>query len=113
MSFVIFVFIGGMCMYVGGKILSSEERNKVFNKFPIQVEDVKKYNQFCAALVIGFGVAAEITTYFAYLTSGVVSIVFTLLLIVEAYIVMKIYNKVERKMLKKDGREWKNGKKKK
>ena len=42
MNLVLLIFIGGMCMYVGGKILSSEERNKVFNRYPIQVEDVKK-----------------------------------------------------------------------
>lgn len=101
MSFFIFVFIGCTCMYVGAKILSSEERNKVFNKFPIQVEDVKKYNRFCAILVIGFGVVAELTMFCSYITGGLVSIIFTLLLIVEAYITMKIYNKGEKKMLKK------------
>ncbi len=113
MSFIVLVFIGGTCMYVGAKILNSEERNKVFNKFPIQVEDVKKYNRFCAALVIGFGVVAELTTYFAYFTTGLVSMALTVLLVAEAFIVMKIYQKGEKKMLKKDGREWKNGKRKK
>ena len=88
-------------MYVGAKILSSEERNKVFNRFPIQVEDVKKYNRFCAALVIAFGVVAEITMFFAYAFGGWISLIGSLLLIVEAYITMKIYGKGEKKMLKK------------
>lgn len=101
MSFFIFVFIGCTCMYVAAKILSSEERNKVFNKYPIQVEDVKKYNRFCAILVIGFGVAAELTMFCSYATGGFLGILFTILLIAEAYLTMKIYNKVEKKMLKK------------
>lgn len=101
MDFFVFVFIGCTCMYVGAKILSSEERNKTFNRFPIQVEDVKKYNRFCAALVIGFGVVAEITMFCAYAFGGWISLLGSLLLIVEAYITMKIYNKGEKKMLKK------------
>lgn len=113
MRFVLFVFIGCMCIYEGAKILACEERNKVFNKFPIQVEDVKKYNRFCAGLVIGFGVAAEFTMYFAYLLGGIVSFLSAIFLVVEAYIVMKIYQKGEKKMLKKDSREWKYANKKK
>ena len=101
MDLILLLFIGGTCAYVGAKILSSDERNKVFNKFPIQVEDVKKYNRFCAALVIGFGVVAEITMFFANITTGLVRFLLTLLLVVEAVIVMKIYGKGEKKMLKK------------
>ena len=55
MDFIVFLFIGGTCVYVASKIMSSEERNKVFNKVPIQVENVKEYNNFCAKLVIGLG----------------------------------------------------------
>lgn len=88
-------------MYVGGKILSSEEQNKVFTKYPIQVEDVKKYNRFCAILVIVFGVVAEITVFFSLITTGLLSVFLTLLLIVEAYVIMKIYAKGEKKMMKK------------
>lgn len=101
MDLILLLFIGGTCAYVSAKILSSDERNKVFNKFPIQVEDVKKYNKFCAKLVIGFGVAAVVTMFCTYLIGGWVSLVGTLLLIVEAYVAMKIYNKGEKKMLKK------------
>lgn len=101
MDFIVLLSIGALCAYVAGKILSSDERNKIFNKYSIQVKDVKKYNHFCAALVIGFGVAAEITMFLANITTGLVRFGLTLLLVVEAVIVMKIYNKGEKKMLKK------------
>ena len=51
--------------------------------------------------MIGFGVVAELTMLCAYALGGLLSIVFTLFLIVEAHIVMKIYSKGEKKMLKK------------
>ena len=97
---ILLVFVGVLCMYVGMKVLSSEERNKVFNKRPIEVKDVKKYNQACGALVIGFGVVAEITLYFMVSRTDWVSSLLTILLIVEAFIVVLIYNRIERKMLK-------------
>ena len=101
MAFIVFLFIGGTCVYVASKIMSSEERNKVFNKFPIQVENVKEYNNFCAKLVIGFGVAAEATMIGGQMIGGIFSLLSTVLLILEAYITMKIYSKGEKKMLKK------------
>lgn len=97
--FVSFIVI--MCGYVGVKILSSEERNKVYNKRPIEVVDVKKYNQFCGWLTIGFGVVGGLTVYVSGLFGGWVSTLGTVLLIVEAILVVKIYEKVEFKMLKK------------
>lgn len=101
MDYILFLFIGGLCAYVASKIMSSEERNKVFNKFPIQVEDVKKYNKFCALLVIGFGVAAEATMIAGHAAGGIFSLLSTVLLILEAYATMKIYSRGEKKMLKK------------
>lgn len=101
MNMMIFTFVGIMCLYVGIKILSSEERNKVYNKRPIEVVDVKKYNQFCGWLTIGFGVVADITIFFMGNYTGWLSIVCTVLLIVEAIVTVKIYEKVEFKMLKK------------
>ena len=100
MDLILFIFIGGLCFSVAGKILSSEERNKVFTKYPIEVVDVKKYNKACGYLVIGFGVAAELTLFLGSLIQGWYSIFFTLALVVEAVIVMKIYNKIEAKMRK-------------
>jgi len=101
MDTILLVFVGIMCLWVGMKILSSEERNTVFNKRPIEVVDVKKYNQFCGWLVIGFGIAAEITLYCMCRTDGLLSGLFTVILIAEALLVVVIYSKVEFKMLKK------------
>ena len=77
------------------------ERNKVFNKRPIQVTDVKKYNRLCGALIIGFGIAAEITIYFMVTTQGIVSSLCTLGIVAEAVIVMVLYQAIERKLLKR------------
>lgn len=101
MNMLLLIFVAGLCMYVAGKILSSEERNRVFSKYSFEVEDVKKYNRFCAILVIAFGVVAELTLALSYLIEGWYSILFNLLLIAEAVIVMKIYSKGEKKMMKK------------
>lgn len=97
---ILLVFVAILCLYVGMKIISSEERNKVFNKLPIEVKDVKKYNVACGILVIGFGVVAEVTIFFMISTTGWVSTVLTLLLIVEAFFVVLIYNRIEKKMIK-------------
>lgn len=101
MNMILFAFIGIMCLYVGIRILCSEERNKVYNKRPIEVVDVKKYNQFCGWLTIGFGVVADLTLLLLGNRTDWLSILCSVLLIVEAVIVVKIYVKVEFKMLKK------------
>lgn len=98
---IIIVFIGIMCLYVSIKTISSPERNKVFNKRPIDVVDVKKYNLFCGGLILGFGVVAEITIAAMILTKGIVSTLCTVGVIVEAMLVVYIYNKFELKFLKK------------
>lgn len=101
MDVVILVFVAGMCAYAAASIFNSKERNRIFNSRPIEVEDVKKYNWFCGFLVIGFGVAAEITIFIAVAFGGIVSMICTVAIAVEAFIVMKIYIKNEAKMLKK------------
>ena len=101
MDFIIFVFVGILCVSLGARVFWAEERNKVFNKRIITVTDVRKYNQICGGLIIGFGIVAEVTLYFVISTDGWLSTVLTLLIILEAYIVMRLYNKVERKMLKR------------
>ena len=78
-----------------------EEQSKVFTRYPIRVTDVKKYNQFCGKLMIGFGVAAELTLFAMSSSNGWVSVSFTLLIFVEAFILMRIYRKGEKKFLKK------------
>ena len=101
MGMIVLVFVGGMCVYVGVNILNATERNRVFNKRPIEVVDVKKYNRFCGTLVLGFGAVAEVTIYFLITTTGWLSSLFSVLLIVEAILVSLIYSKGEKKMLKK------------
>ena len=101
MDFVLYAAVGFMCISVGMNILKSPGRNTVFNKRPIEVVDVKKYNRLCSMLVFGFGVVAEITMLFMCNTTGWVSMLFTLMIIVEAFIMVAIYNVIERKLLKK------------
>lgn len=101
MDGILFIFVGVMCLYVAIKTISSPERNKVFNKRPIDVVDVKKYNQFCGILIIGFGAAAELTIVAMTLTTGIVSALCTLGVIVEAILVVYIYQKCELRFLKK------------
>lgn len=38
---LIIVFVGVMCAYVAIKIFSATERTEVFNRRPIEVQDVK------------------------------------------------------------------------
>ena len=101
MDTILLLLVGVMCLWTGMKTLYSEERNTIFNKRPIEVVDVKKYNQFCGCLIIGFGVIADITIYFMCKTTGWISGIFSLILIAEALLVVVIYNRIERKMLKK------------
>lgn len=101
MDVIVLVFVGVMCMYQGVVTFHAKERNRVFTKLPIEVVDVKQYNHFCGGLIIGFGVVAEITIFFVCTTQGLLSIAFTLLIIVEAFLTVAIYRKVEKKMLKK------------
>lgn len=101
MNMMLHLFVAITCIWAAMKIFCDEERNTVFNKRPIEVVDVKKYNQLCGYLVIGFGVAAEVTIYGMYHFSGWYSVIFTVLLIAESVLVVVIYNKIECKMLKK------------
>lgn len=101
MDGILFIFVGIMCLYVSIKTFSSPERNKVFNKRPIDVVDVKKYNQFCGGLILGFGVVAEITIAAMIYTTGIISTLCTIAVIGEALLVVYIYNKFELRFLKK------------
>lgn len=101
MDVILMVFIGFMCLGLGIRVYNSEEQAKIFTKYPIQVTDVKGYNHFCGALIIGFGVVAEITLSFMISYDGLLSGLLTLLIIVEAFIVMAIYRAGEKKFLKK------------
>ncbi len=101
MDFIFFLFVAVLCGNAAVKIFSSQERNTVFNKRPIEVVDVKKYNKFCGILVVVFGIVAEITLFLASVLGGLIGSLLTLGLALEAVAVVIIYNKVEFKMLKK------------
>lgn len=97
----LFVFVGVLCLSLGVRTICAEERNRIFTNRPIEVTDVKMYNRLCGALIIGFGVAAEITFYFMFYSEGIVGTLSTLALIGEAVIVMFLYRGIEKKLLKR------------
>ncbi|MCM1063246.1 MAG: hypothetical protein NC420_02050 [Eubacterium sp.] len=101
MDGILFIFVGIMCLYVAIRTFSAPERNTVFNKRPIDVVDVKKYNQFCGGLILGFGAAAELTIVAMMFTTGIWSSLCTVGIVVEALLVVYIYNKFELRFLKK------------
>lgn len=101
MDGILFIFVGVMCLYVSIKTFSAPECNKVFTKRKIDVIDVKKYNQFCGGLILGFGVVAELTIVAMMFTTGIMSTFCTVGVIAEALLVVYIYNKFELRFLKK------------
>lgn len=101
MDVVILVFVGIMCAYAAVTVFNSKERTQIFNSRPIEVTDIKQYNRFCGRLIIGFGIAVEITIFIAFALGGIVSIICTIAIVVEAFLVLKIYSRNEIKMLKK------------
>ncbi len=101
MDTIIFMFIGILCLSLGIRVYISEEPNTIFNKFKIQVTDVKKYNHACGVLIIGFGVAAEITLLLSMIAIWWVRLILTAAIIAEAFAVMKIYKKIETKYMVK------------
>lgn len=100
MSTILLAFVGLLCLFLGIRVFCAEERTKVFNKRPIQVTDVKKYNHICGIMILGFGVVAEITIYFMVSSEGWISTLLTIGIIVEAYILSILYNVIERKFIK-------------
>lgn len=103
MDTIIFLLIALLCVHAAAQIFNCEERNKVFNKRPLEVVDVKKYNKYCGILTLAFGGVAELTLFAAKMFGGWISLLSTVLLILEAVLVMVIYNKIERKLMKKRG----------
>ncbi len=97
MDTFILVFVGVMCLMLGVRVYNAEEQNKIFTKYPLIVSDVKKYNQACGALIIGFGVVAEITLFLMVCSEGLMSTLYTVGVILEAVLVMLIYRLIEKK----------------
>ncbi len=101
LEIILFLVVGYMCFSKGVKTYQMEEQNKVFSRYPLRVTDVKKYNQFCGKLMIGYGVAAVITMFAMTFFEGWINVVLVLSIIVEAYILMIIYRKGEKKFMQK------------
>lgn len=101
MDLILLVFVGLLCLMLGVRVYCAEERNRIFNKRSIVVKDEKKYNRICGGLIIGFGVVAEITLYFMFQSEGWLGSLLTIAIIVEAFVLVAIYNQVERKCIKR------------
>ena len=101
MESMLFVFIGAMCLMLGIRVFCAEEPNKVFTKQRLMLKDVKQYNRLCGALIMGFGIAADVTIFYMVSSEGLLSTLFTLVIIVEAVITMVIYSFIEKKCVEK------------
>ena len=101
MESMLFVFIGVMCLMLGVKVFWAEEQNRIFTKQRLQLKDVRQYNQLCGGLIIGFGVVADLTVYYMVTTEGLLSALFTLVIIVESILTMVIYRLIEKKCVVK------------
>ena len=97
MDFILLLFVAFLCTWQGVKEYNSEEQSMVITKYPIKVNDVKAYNHFCGKLILIFGVVAEITMIAMTMVEGWVSIIFIVLILAEAYGLMVIYRKGEKK----------------
>ncbi len=101
MDTIFMSFIGILCLMLSVKVYWAEEQTKVFNKRNLPLTDVKKYNHLCAALILGFGMAAEVTIYFMTVNGGIFSYLVTLAIIVEAVAVMLLYRVIENSLIQK------------
>lgn len=102
MDIIILVVVGITCAYTAAGVFNSKERNTVFNRRMIRVTDVQKYNRECGWLVVGFGIAAELTLFIGFALGSITSAIAPILLIVEAAAVIKIYEKIEKKYIDKN-----------
>ena len=97
MNFILFAVVAIGCFYIGVREYNATEQSRIFTKYPIRVNDVKAYNQFCGKLIMGFGIAAMFTLMIADVFDGFISLIMVALLIVEGVALMKIYRKGEKK----------------
>lgn len=95
MEFILLIFVMGTCFTQGYNAYNCEKQNKVFNKRNLPLKDVKAYNHFCGKLIYGFGVAASLTMLMTMLGIGWMRIAGCVLLIIEAFILLKYYGKKE------------------
>ena len=97
---VLYVAIGFICIMAGMRVFMDEEQTKVFNKRKLHLKDVKAYNHACGILVWGFGAVAEVTCYLCLHSEGILANLMPLYILVEAVVLMQIYNQVEKKNIK-------------
>lgn len=95
MEFILLIFVMGTCFTQGYNAYNCEKQNKVFNKRNLPLKDVKEYNHFCGKLIYGFGVAASLTMLMTMLGIGWMRIAGCVLLIIEAFMLLKYYGKKE------------------
>ncbi len=100
MDVIILVFVIGVCFTQGYNAYNCDKQNKVFNKRNLPLKDVKEYNHFCGKLIYGFGIVAALTMILIVSDNAWGSLAGCILLIIEAVVIMKIYNKNEIKFLR-------------
>ena len=88
MDIILLIFVMGTCFTQGYNAYNCEKQNKVFNKRNLPLKDVKEYNHFCGKLIYGFGIAASLTMLLMVIVGCV-------LLLIEAFALVKYYSKKE------------------
>lgn len=99
MDIILFLVIGIICFYQGHNAYTCEKQNHIFNKRNLPLKDVKEYNHFCGKLIYVFGVVAMFTFAGIAITDGWVSFIFMALILVEGYVMLRIYSKNEMKFI--------------
>jgi len=100
-GYFLFVLVGVYCLWTFVKVFNAEEQNKVFTKYKFPVTDVHAYNKACAWLILGYGIAAEALILGMILHTGIWTFLFLLGILVVSFIVVKIYQKIEKKYIVK------------
>ncbi len=100
MDVIFFMIIGGVCFVQGYNAYTCKEQTKVFNKINLPLKDVQEYNHFCGKLIYGFGIGALLIYTVMVFTPGWGDLVCAALLVLEAYALVKLYSKNEKKFIK-------------
>lgn len=100
MDVILLVVVMGICFTQGYNAYNCEKQNKVFNKRNLPLKDVKEYNHFCGKLIYGFGIVATLTMMLMLSGNAWLSLLGCVLLLIEAFLLMKIYSKKEIEFLR-------------
>lgn len=95
MDMILVIVVVGICFTQGYNAYTCEKQNKVFNKRNLPLKDVKEYNHFCGKLIYAFGIAASLTMFLMVLGNAWLSLAGCILMILEAYGLVKYYSKKE------------------